>query len=156
MPNADENKAIVKKFFSLGFGADESRALVVEDFRWIGPASLEFVFDRETHANRGPELLKDLPNIEAALYKRSELESASTNLHFIIAEDDIVVLEFDARRTTFEDESYRNNYCLVFFMRDGKIAKVHEHVDSHYSWNLCFNTPEKRDGVLDRLGRLRA
>ena len=152
MPSADENKAVVKKVFFKGFDADESRTLVTEDFRWVGPPSLEFVFDRA--ASEGPEALTDVPNIAAALYRKSDGKD-STNIHFMIAEGDIVILEFEATRTIFDNGTHRNTYCLVFLMRDGKIAEVHEYLDTHHLWDLAFDTPEKRDGVVERLGRLR-
>jgi hypothetical protein len=65
------------------------------------------------------------------------------------------VMEFDAAFTTFEGESYHNQYCLVFTVRDGRLAQVREHVDSHYAYEVLFGTPEKMAGVMDRLARLR-
>lgn len=153
MSNADENRAIVRKFFASGFGSEVSRALVTDDFRWVGPASLNYVFDHDVRASAGPESLTDLSNVAAALYKASHADS--TNVRFMIAEGDVVVLEFEATRMTFDDESYRNSYCLVFFMRSGKITEVHEHVDTHHTWDLCFSTRDKMDGVRDRLKCLR-
>ncbi|MGZ4764901.1 MAG: nuclear transport factor 2 family protein, partial [Ilumatobacteraceae bacterium] len=71
-------------------------------------------------------------------------------------EGDIVIMEFDAKFTGWEGEAYHNYYCLVFVLRDGKIAEVREHADTKYVWDTLLSTPEKRDAVLGRLSRLRA
>jgi hypothetical protein len=44
----------------------------------------------------------------------------------------------------------------VIRVRDNKICEVREHADSHYSFEVCMGTPEKRAAVHDRLARLRA
>ena len=47
-----------------------------------------------------------------------EVEESNSNVHFMIAEGDVVVMEFDAAFTTFEGEPYHNEYCLVFVVRE--------------------------------------
>jgi uncharacterized protein len=152
---AAEHKALVQKWLSQGVSSPASLAMVTDDFRWIGPASLHFMFG-DGHALAGREGLKDIPNLDKAIYKGYEVTPGHSNVHFMIAEGDVVVMEFDASFTTFEGEPYHNEYCLVFIVRDGKIAEVREHVDSHYSYEVCFGTPEKMAGAMDRLARLRA
>ena len=78
------------------------------------------------------------------------------NVHFLVAEGDIVVMEFDAGYTTFEGEPYHNQYCLVIRVEGDRIAEVREHADTHYSYEVCLGTPEKRAGVHERLATLRA
>ena len=154
MPTAEENKAIVGQFLANGVSSDASIAMVTDDFRWTGPRSMEFMFEGG-HALVGGDSLRGLPYLDHALYNGYEAGNGS-NVHFMIAEGDIVIMEFDAKFTGWEGEAYHNYYCLVFVLRDGKIAEVREHADTKYVWDTLLATPEKRDAALHRLRRLRA
>ena len=155
MPTAEENKAIVGQFLANGVSSDASIAMVTDDFRWVGPRSMEFLFEGG-HALEGGASLKGLPYLDKALYKGYEADGDNSNVHFMIAEGDIVIMEFDAKFTGWDGEAYHNYYCLVFVLRDGKIAEVREHADTKYVWDTLLATPEKRDAVQDRLRRLRS
>jgi uncharacterized protein len=151
----EENKALVSEFLANGVSSDAAIAMVTEDFRWDGPRSMEFLFE-SGHALEGPESLRGLPFLDHALYKGYESGGKNTNVHFMIAEGDIVVMEFDARFTGWEGEQYHNFYCLVFIIRDGRIAEVREHADTKYVWNTLLETPEKQAAVTERLRQLRS
>lgn len=45
----------------------------------------------------------------------------------VIAEGDRVVVEFEGHGTLINGESYGNQYCMVFTLRDGKIRQVNEY-----------------------------
>ena len=45
----------------------------------------------------------------------------------VTAEGDRVVVEFDGNATLSNGESYCNEYCMVFSLRDGKIKQVNEY-----------------------------
>ena len=152
---AQDNKALVQRFLSQGVSSAESNELATDDFKWIGPASLDFMFEGDA-SYLDKQGLRGLHHLDEAIYQGYDKADTVSSVHFMIAEDDVVVMEFDAAFTTFEGEPYHNQYCLVFTVRDGRIAQVREHVDSHYSYEVIFGTPEKMAGVMDRLGRLRA
>jgi hypothetical protein len=114
------------------------------------------LFDSPDATLRGPDSLADLPHLDKALYAGYEANHASSNVHFMIAEGDIAVMEFDAAFTTHEGEPYHNQYCLVIKVRGDKVCEVREHADTHYSYEVCMGTPAKKAGVLDRLAKLRA
>src|SRR5687767_9556818 len=118
----EESKALVGQFLAQGVSSPESRAMVTDDFKWITPASLRFMSEDGSGVIKGPDGLKDIPNLDKAIYQGYEVEESNSNVHFMIAEGDIVVMEFDAGFTTYEGEPYHNQYCLVFVCRDGKIA----------------------------------
>ena len=155
MTSAEANKAIVQQWLSCGLSSPAGLEMVTDDFRWVGPKSMAEIFPDGEAVLVGRDGLRDLPNLDKALYRGYDASAHNSSVHFMIADGDIVVMEFDAKFTGFEGEAYHNNYCLVFFLRDGKVAKVHEHVDSQYSYELMMGTPEKKAGVLDRLARLR-
>jgi ketosteroid isomerase-like protein len=152
---AQDNKALVQQFLAQGVSSAESNELVTDDFKWIGPASLDFMFEGDV-SYLDKQALRGLHFLDEAIYKGYDKSDTGSSVHFMIAEDGVVVMEFDATFTTFEGESYHNQYCLVFTVRDARIAQVREHVDSHYSYEVIFGTPEKMAGVMDRLARLRA
>jgi hypothetical protein len=152
----EESKALVMKWLSQGVSSPESLAMVTDDFKWIMPKSMAFMSEDGSGVLQGPKGLEDVPNLDKAIYKGYEVSDSGSNVHFVIAEGVVVVMEFDAAFMTFEGEAYHNQYCLVFITRDGKIAEVREHVDSHYSYDVCFGTGEKMAGAMDRLRRLRA
>lgn len=48
-------------------------------------------------------------------------------IHSAIAEGDKVVVEFEGHGTLVNGESYGNQYCMVFTLRDGRICQVNEY-----------------------------
>jgi uncharacterized protein len=150
------SKALVQEWFAKGITSPAGQAMVADDFRWIGPQSMAELFGGDEAVLRGPEGLADLPHLDRALYREYQENAGTMNVHFLIAEGDIVVMEFDAGYTTFEGEPYHNQYCLVIRVEGDRIAEVREHADTHYSYEVCLGTPEKRAGVHERLATLRA
>jgi uncharacterized protein len=45
----------------------------------------------------------------------------------VTAEGERVVVEFEGNARTITGEDYNNQYCMVFAMRDGRIAQVNEY-----------------------------
>jgi hypothetical protein len=150
------SKAVVQRWFAAGLTSAAGRAMVTDDFKWIGPASMTELFGNDDATLHGPDGLAELPFLDEALYAGYQPGGSSTNVHFMIAEGDIVVMEFDAAFTTHDGDAYHNQYCLVIRVRGDKVCEVREHSDTHYSYEVCLGTPQKRAGVLGRLARLRA
>jgi ketosteroid isomerase-like protein len=48
-------------------------------------------------------------------------------IHSVTAEGDRVVVEFEGNGTLINGESYCNQYCMVFMLRDGRIRQVNEY-----------------------------
>lgn len=71
----------------------------------------------------------------------------------MIAEDDLVVFEFDSVFVTHEGDPYHNHYCMVVRVAEGKIAEVREHSDTLYFHDVVMGTPAKRSAVLERVKR---
>ena len=158
MTNGEATKAFVSRWFATGIGSPAGLEMVTDDFVWYGPPSMAEIFEGAGHEAvlRGKAGLSRLSYLDKALYANYTAGGNHANVHFIVAEDDICVMAFDAAFTTHDGDSYHNQYCIVFRVRDGKIAEVREHADTLYSHDVCMGTPEKRIGVLDRLARLRA
>ncbi len=45
----------------------------------------------------------------------------------VTAEGDRVVVEFEGNGTLYNGESYGNEYCMVFTLREGRICQVNEY-----------------------------
>lgn len=156
MTDGSATKALVQKWLAAGLASPEGLAMLADDFVWQGPRSMAEIFDGEGATQRGPEGLARLIYLDEALYSDHASAADNTNMHFMIAEDDVFVMEFDAKFTTHDGDPYHNYYCLVVRVADGKIAEVREHADTLYSHQVCMGTPEKHNGVLKRLSTLRS
>lgn len=150
-----DSKTLVVQWLTAGPATPEGLAMVTDDFRWQAPRSEAELFGTPDAALHGREELRTLPAIDHAVYANYDDVVGSTNIHFMIAEDDLVVFEFDSEFVTHEGEPYHNHYCMVVRVAEGKIAEVREHSDTLYFHEVVMGTPEKRSGVLKRLNRLR-
>ena len=150
-----DNKALVVRWLTSGPATIEGLAMVTDDFRWQGPRSEAELFGSADAALHGRDELRTLPAIDHAVYANYAEAVGSTNIHFMIAEDDLVVFEFDSDFVTYEGEPYHNHYCMVVRVAEGRIAEVREHSDTLYFHEVVMGTPEKRTAVLERLNRLR-
>lgn len=45
----------------------------------------------------------------------------------VTGEDDRVVVEFEGNGTLLNGETYNNQYCMVFLLREGRIRQVNEY-----------------------------
>lgn len=147
-------KDLVLTWFAAGMASPEGLAMTTDDFVWRPPASMASDFGLEDGV-LPKSRLKELELLNRAMYADAD-DPSGMNFHFIIGEGDIVVLEFDSTRTLHDGSRYHNQYCLVVHVREGKIAGVNEHTDSHYVDRMVLGTPESRDGVFQRLADLRA
>lgn len=64
------------------------------------------------------------------------------------ASDEHVFVEMTMRATTARGTPYENHYVFVFTIRDGRIAEVHEHLDTHYAQRRLFD-PVGKNSPLD-------
>lgn len=151
-----DNKTLVAQWLAAGPSTPEGLAMVTDDFCWQLPRSEAELIGLPDAAIHGRDGLRTLPAIDRAVYAKHDDDAGSTNMHFMIAEDDLVVLEFDAAFTTHDGQPYHNHYCLVIRVADGKIAEVHEHLDTLYFHQVVMGTPEQKSAVLERVSRLRA
>jgi len=60
-------------------------------------------------------------------------ETISIEITSLIAEGDVVAMEWTSRALTTAGEEYENQCAGVFTVRDGKIAAVREYMDTQYA-----------------------
>ena len=149
-------KELVLTWFTTGVSTPEGRAMTTDDFRWQGPPSTAFLFGTEDAALHGDDM-RYLKALDLALYADyDETTSGEANTHFVIAEGDTVVWEFDASFTGHDGERYTNQYCISVTVRDGKIAYLREHADTLHNYQVLMGTPAKLLAVMGRLAEHRA
>lgn len=65
----------------------------------------------------------------APLFEKFD-DQYTTELVRMIAEDDLVVVEFEGNVTTKTGKPYNNSYCYIFRVENGKIAEITEYFDT--------------------------
>ncbi|MGI9294926.1 MAG: nuclear transport factor 2 family protein [Pseudomonadales bacterium] len=61
----------------------------------------------------------------------------------LTAADDTVVAELEGNATTCEGTPYRNQYCMVFMLADGKIKQVNEYFCNVHADEVLWPLIEK-------------
>jgi ketosteroid isomerase-like protein len=69
----------------------------------------------------------------------------------VTAEGDRVVVEADGHGTTYEGTPYRNRYCMVFTMENGKIKQANEYFCSKLAEEVLWPLAQKM-GALGETG----
>lgn len=121
---AAENRELLRGVFA-EMAAGNLRALsdvMTEDFRWVFPGDWSWsgVWEPKEVVVRGM-----LRPILAQLQPGYRIEP-----DFLVAEGDRVVVQARGYGVTRRGEPYRQTYCFVFRVVDGRIAEVVEHCDS--------------------------
>lgn len=62
-----------------------------------------------------------------AAFRELMPEGMEPNIVSVTAEGDRVVVEFEGRGKLLNGESYCNEYCMVFTVKEGKIKQVNEY-----------------------------
>jgi uncharacterized protein len=64
------------------------------------------------------------------------------NFRTVMAEGDVVVVEHRLSATLPNGRSYVNDYCFVFEVRDGKVWRIREYMDTRGGWEQVFGEGE--------------
>jgi ketosteroid isomerase-like protein len=60
----------------------------------------------------------------------------------VVAEGDVVVAEHRLSATLPNGRSYVNDYCFVFEVREGKVWRIREYMDTRGGWEQVFGEGE--------------
>jgi uncharacterized protein len=119
-----ENKALIKHIMDARARRDHApfRAAMADDFVWriIGSTAWSGQYVGKTEVYE--RLLKPL---YAQLVSPSQITPTR-----ILADGDYVVVECLGDATTVSGEPYRNSYCMVIHMADGKMRELTEYMDT--------------------------
>jgi uncharacterized protein len=64
------------------------------------------------------------------------------NFRTVVAEGEVVVVEHRLSATLPNDRSYVNDYCFVYELRDGKVWRIREYMDTRGGWAQVFGNEE--------------
>jgi uncharacterized protein len=130
MSSAD-HKALVRELFARFTASDIDGvlAMMTDDVTWrlAGKPELTPVHgtrDKARMRKLFERMLAELPNG----WEMTVLE--------LIAEGDKVAAEVESRGDLRNGRQYRQQYHFAITFRDGKIARVHEYLDTHHAYDV--------------------
>lgn len=118
----EANKAVVKRFIQALGGADEAglRATVANDIQAVCTGTSLMSMTRGYDEVIGA----------AAMLKQITKNGIEMKILNLTAEADRVAAEFEGKSTLVTGQAYNNQYHMLFFLRDGRIVRMHEYMDS--------------------------
>jgi len=60
----------------------------------------------------------------------------------VVAQDDVVVVEHRLSATLPNGRPYVNDYCFIYELRDGKVWRIREYMDTRGGWAQVFSEGE--------------
>lgn len=124
MSTTEQNKKLVQDIFDQ-MAQGNTRAMsdaMSEDFRWVFPGNWSWAGSWGPKSVAVDGMLRPLMAQFAGDY-RSEAD-------LIVAEGDRVVVQARGYATTKRGEPYRQTYCYLFRVADGRLTEVVEHCDT--------------------------
>src|SRR5262245_48006611 len=126
-----DNKRLVEKLFSRFSQGDLSgiMELFADDATWRLPGKPELlpvagVYDKQRLEKLFSRMLKQLP------------DGLKMSVLGLVAEGDKVAAEAESRGDLKNGRQYRQQYHLLFELRDGKIAAVREYLDTQHAFEV--------------------
>lgn len=107
--------------------------LVTDDLVWKVPGGLPISGVYESKSRFISEFLYGA----AALFENGSLRFEVTHLH---TAGDVVVAEYVGVGRSAKGKPYRNEYCLIFGLREGKISAVREYLDTAHVAEVLLST----------------
>jgi ketosteroid isomerase-like protein len=116
---SEQNKQLVLKFIEAMGKSDPETAATC-----IGPDAFTLAkgYGRFAGVRRHDTILATI-----AAFKELVPTGLSPTIHTVTAEGERVAVEFEGNAKLRNGESYCNQYCMVFTVRDGKIRQVNEY-----------------------------
>ena len=124
------NKEIVGTFFErLNEGRhDEALELLADDAIWIVPASFPGGGEKTK-----PELREMLRGLATLFVSQAQYRIVSTT-----AEEDRVSAELRADGELKTGKRYQNSYNMLFVLKNNRIVRVTDYLDTHYAIQVIF------------------
>jgi uncharacterized protein len=133
MPITTDSKAVLEQYVAAVQAGDEEaiRAAFADDAVWQLNGELPI-----SGTWRGRETILDEFLGTAMSYYQPG--SVSLEITSLIADGDRVAMQWTSRAHTRSGEPYENHCIGVFTVRGGKIAHVHEYMDTLYASRVAF------------------
>ena len=133
MHTSPDSKAVLERYVAaIEAGDDDAiRDCFAEDATWRLDGDLPI-----SGTWRGRNTI--LGEFLATAWSHYEPGSVAIEITGIIAEGDRAVMQWTSRARTTAGRPYENRCIGVFDVRDGRIASVHEYMDTLYAHNTAF------------------
>jgi len=121
---AEQNKELVTKTWRAFISGDLDTALanISDEISWVIPGNLPNV----SGLKRGKDAIRTFgKGVGVALPKRLNSEIHKDHA----TGDNTVILELTNQGKAANGKDYRNEYCFIFEVENGKIRRVREYVD---------------------------
>ncbi len=127
------HRAIVERYFEMMQQGDpELASLLCDDVCWVAPQSSPV-----GRRHEGLAAVLELMQTGVGLYDMSQ--PMDLDIEAVAAEGQHVFVELRLRATTGAGKPYANHYVFVFRFQSGRIAEIHEHLDTHYAQRMLFD-----------------
>jgi ketosteroid isomerase-like protein len=121
------NKALIREYLARVESGDPRLAeLLDDDVLWWIPAG-----SRLGGTLRGRAKVLEVMTGALALYSRDH--PFRIEVEQVVAEEDWVCVQFVIDARTASGRDYRNSYHIAFELRDGRIVRVKEYIDTAYA-----------------------
>lgn len=146
-------KETVTALYAAYASGDPARitALLHEDVVWVAPAgnatqvALGLGSGDDAGAPSGNNDLGRELIVQFMAHNFSRLFSNVKNeFRSLVAEGPLVVAEHRLSATLPNGRSYVNDYCFFYEVRDGRVARIREYMDTRGGWAQVFGTQEAK------------
>lgn len=146
-------KQTVTALYAAYASGDAARitALLHEDVVWTAPAgnatqvALGLGRPEDAGAPFGSNVLGRRQIVQFMAHNLARLFSNVKNeFRTMVAEEDLVFVEHRFSGVLPNGRSYVNDYCFAFQLRDGKVWRIREYMDTRGGWAQVFGDAEAR------------
>jgi ketosteroid isomerase-like protein len=135
---SQQSREIVQRAWQAFSARDPERisAFFTEDAQWLAPAgnATAVALDVTDHMVGREEIVRFL----TVDFPRLFVADVTLSFRGFYADGDVVVVEETMEATLSNGNSYINDYCFVFELRDGLIHRVREYMDTARGARMVF------------------
>lgn len=128
--DADANRQLVQDYLAAQQRGDVPRmkACLDDDVVWRLQESAGIPAPRGRR-----EVMRAMAKTAGSVFDLSTLRN---EIHWIVAEDDKVVVRLRTEARAANGRDYANEYVWIYFCRNGKITEIEEHTDSQRFYEI--------------------
>lgn len=131
--SAKENRAVIEQYFDVIAGRNTKLTigdLFSQDVVWHVPQSNP---DIKPNPRVGFEAVMDIFASGVDIYQQGSMD---VQLQRLLSDDECVMAQFTLVAKLANGKDYKNDYILLFSVKDGKIDGVWEYLDTLYQHQL--------------------
>jgi uncharacterized protein len=136
--SADANKQIVIDMWKSFSTRDAARIepFLSDDAVWVAPqdnATAKFLGERGGMIERGRIVRFILEQFPKVFVRDVKLDFKG-----VYGDDETVVVELELSATVSNGRPYKNDYCFIHILRDGKVVEIREFMDTYNGHRMIY------------------